>query len=213
MDVRDLLYIRRCKGRPLTQEELEFLSWHDASDMDLRGIDCSGMDMTDYFLDGGDFDYSNFSGVTLHLLCGAGLKGCCFEGADLEECDFQSCEAEKAHFEKANMAYCFLSCVNLEKASFRDATLRNGKIEDCNLYGADLRNADMRGCDLQNTCWPLSRRSYGVRADRRIFSQLAHHLCQLVVEDEECKAAQDALRKLASEFEYTYEDWPPLTDD
>ena len=68
------------------------------------------------------------------------------------------------------------------------------------LLGAYLRDANLRGADLDYSCWPLWCGSLGVKIDKRIFCQLAYHLCRTIVDDEECKAAQRALYPLANQF-------------
>ena len=68
------------------------------------------------------------------------------------------------------------------------------------LMGADLTGADIRGADIDYSCWPLWCGSLDVKIDRRIFCQLAYHLCRVIVDDDDCKAAQLMLGKIANEF-------------
>lgn len=65
---------------------------------------------------------------------------------------------------------------------------------------ADLRGADLRGANIDYSCWPLWCGSLGIKVDRRIFCQLAYHLCRAIVDDDDCKEAQLMLGKLANEF-------------
>ena len=81
------------------------------------------------------------------------------------------------------------------RADFRGADLRYA-----NLYGANLWNADFRGADIDYSCWPLWCGSLNVKVDRRIFCQLAYHLCRVIVDDDDCKEAQLMLGRLANEF-------------
>ena len=55
------------------------------------------------------------------------------------------------------------------------------------LIGADLRGADLRGANIDYACWPIWCGGLNVKVDRRIWVQLAYHLCSLDVDDEECK--------------------------
>ena len=72
--------------------------------------------------------------------------------------------------------------------------------ERANLTNADLRGASLRGADLDYSCWHLWCGSLDVKVDKRIFAQLAYHLCRVIVDDEECKAAQAALYPIANQF-------------
>ena len=87
-----------------------------------------------------------------------------------------------------------------EKANLRGADLRDANLRDADLWRANLRGADLWGANLDYSCWPLWCGSLGVKIDKRIFCQLAYHLCRTIVDDEECKAAQRALYPLANQF-------------
>lgn len=201
--------LRKLRYRRITQEDMQALKGDkcvEIDTLDARCIDFGEMDLTPHYLAGGYYDYSNFAGARLNSdMSGTGLNHCNFSHADVNGCWFDGSEAAGATFRGAKARACDFNNMQTEGICFRNADLRDSTIWLCSLYRADLRGADMRGCDLKVTCWPLSRLSYGVHVDRRIFAQLAHHLCNVVVDDEECKAAQDALRTLASEFEYTYD--------
>ena len=69
--------------------------------------------------------------------------------------------------------------------------------ERANLRGADLGGADLQEANLDFASWPLWCGTKGVRVDVRIFRQLAMHICGVVVDDDECRAAQEALMPLA----------------
>ena len=86
------------------------------------------------------------------------------------------------------------------RADFWGADLRGADLWGANIRGADLRGADLRGADVDYSCWPLWCGSLDVIVDRRIFCQLAYHLCRVIVDDDECKEAQLMLGKLANEF-------------
>lgn len=76
-----------------------------------------------------------------------------------------------------------------------DQTGECANLSEANLHGADLRNAD-----LDYAVWPLWCGSLDVVVDKRIFCQNVYHLCRVVVDDPECKAAQQALYPIANQF-------------
>ena len=89
---------------------------------------------------------------------------------------------------------------DLRGANLRWANLSGADLRGANLSGADLRWANLSGADLDYSCWPLWCGSLGARVDKRLFAQLAYHLCRVVVEDDECKEAQTALAGIANQF-------------
>ena len=86
---------------------------------------------------------------------------------------------------------------NLRWANLRDADLHGANLRWANLRDADLRDADLQEANLDFASWPLWCGTKDVRVDVRIFRQLAMHLCSVVVDDDECRAAQGALMPLA----------------
>ena len=88
-----------------------------------------------------------------------------------------------------------------ERANLRSADLRSANLEGANLKGANLEGANLEGANLDYSCWPLWCGSLrNVRIDKRIFAQLAYHICRVIVDDDECKAAQRALYPIANQF-------------
>ena len=106
------------------------------------------------------------------------------------QADLQNDDLQDAKFRGADLRYANLYGANLWNADLRYA----------NLYGANLWNADFRGADIDYSCWPLWCGSLDVKIDRRIFCQLAYHLCRVIVDDDDCKEAQLMLGRLANEF-------------
>ena len=102
--------------------------------------------------------------------------------------------------ERANLRWADLQEADLRRANLRWADLREANLREANLRGADLREANLRGADLDYSCWPLWCGSLGVKADKRIAAQLAYHFCQLLCDDPEVKAAQEAIKDLANQF-------------
>lgn len=108
---------------------------------------------------------------------------------------------ECANLAGANLAGANLEDANLEYANLGDADFRGANLEDANLRGANLEGANLRGANLDYSCWPLWCGSLrNVRIDKRIFAQLAYHICRVIVDDDECKAAQRALYPIANQF-------------
>ena len=88
-----------------------------------------------------------------------------------------------------------------EYANLEGANLERADLEGANLERADLEDANLKGANLDYSCWPLWCGSLrDVQIDKRIFAQLAYHLCRVIVDDDECKAAQRALYPIANQF-------------
>lgn len=107
----------------------------------------------------------------------------------------------------ANLRGADLHWADLHWADLRGADLQEADLQEANLHGADLHGADLQWADLQGASlreadldfasWPLWCGTRGVRVGVRLFRQLAMHLCGVVVDDDECRAAQEALMPLA----------------
>ena len=87
-----------------------------------------------------------------------------------------------------------------KRANLRDADLRDADLRRANLCSANLRDANLCSADLDYSCWPLWCGSFDVIIDKRIFAQLAYHLCRTVCDDPEVQEAQRALRHIANQF-------------
>ena len=113
---------------------------------------------------------------------------------------------ERANLELANLKGANLELANLEGANLECANLRGANLKCANLKSANLRCADFKGANLEGanldySCWPLWCGSLrNVRIDKSIFAQLAYHICRVIVDDDECKAAQRALYPIANQF-------------
>ena len=99
--------------------------------------------------------------------------------------------------ELANLREADLQLANLREANLQLANLREANLRWANLRNADLRNADMRDANLDYSAWPLWCGTKDVKVDRKIYLQLLAHLCAVDVDDDECKAHQQASLKLA----------------
>lgn len=126
----------------------------------------------------------------------ANLRGADFKGANLEGANLRGANLEGANLECANLEGANLKCANL-----RGANLKGANLKSANLRGADFNGANLEGANLDYSCWPLWCGSLrNVRIDKRIFAQLAYHICRVIVDDDECKAAQRALYSIANQF-------------
>jgi hypothetical protein len=101
---------------------------------------------------------------------------------------------------RADLRWANLQVADLQGADLKMADLRWANLQGSNLQGADLQGADLQGADIDYSCWPLWCGSLSVIVDKRVFAQLAYHLCRVHVDDEECKAAQRALAGIANQF-------------
>ena len=94
---------------------------------------------------------------------------------------------------------------NLREADLREADLRGANLREADLRGADLRGAnlreaDLRGADLDYACWLLWCGSIGVKIDKRIWCQLAYHLCAVEINDPDCIHYRNMLLPIANHF-------------
>ena len=136
----------------------------------------------------------------------ANLIGTNLEGTNLGGANLGGANLEGANLKRANLKRANLICANLEGANLASANLEGANLEGANLEGANLKRANLicanlEGANLDYSCWPLWCGSLrNVRIDKRIFAQLAYHICRVIVEDDECKAAQRALYPIANQF-------------
>ena len=98
---------------------------------------------------------------------------------------------------KFNLTYADLTNADLTRADLTRANLTSAKLTRANLTDADLTRANLTGADIGFSSWPLWCGTYNVKVDKNIAAQIAMHLCWLNCADEEVKAAQDAVKKLA----------------
>ena len=154
---------------------------------------------------------NNVSGGERANLIGTNLKRANLKRANLEDANLIGTNLKRANLEDANLGGADCRGANLEDANLGGADFRGANLEDANLGGADFRganlaSANLKGANLDYSCWPLWCGSLrNVRIDKRIFAQLAYHICRVIVDDDECKAAQRALYPIANQFHRVYE--------
>ncbi len=91
------------------------------------------------------------------------LRGTDLRGADLQDADLRGAD--------------------LRGADLRDADLRGADLRWTDLRYADLQGSDLRGADLDFAGYELSCKTIGIKADKRLVSQLLYHLCRMDVQD------------------------------
>ena len=87
------------------------------------------------------------------------------------------------------------SGIDLSGVNFTSADL-NG----ANLRGANLNGANLRGANLDHSCYPLSRNSLHIKADKRLACQLAYHLCSLQCDDADYIKMRNSILDFANQF-------------
>ena len=97
-------------------------------------------------------------------------------------------------------SWIFRRGADLREANLWGADLRGADLRGANLRGADLRGADLRGANLDYACWPLWCGSIGVKIDKRIWCQLAYHLCAVEINDPDCIHYRNMLLPIANHF-------------
>jgi len=121
-------------------------------------------------------------------------------GADLWSADLRGADLWGANLRSANLWGANLRGADLRSADLWSADLRSANLRGANLRSANLWSADLRGADLDFSAWPLWCGSFDVKVDKRIAAQLAYHFCRVICDDDEVKAAQQALIPLANQF-------------
>ena len=176
----------------MTQEELQtILEKHKKWLNNVPGGKCAN-------LEGANRKYANLEDADLEY---ANLAGANLGYANLKDADLASASLRGANLKDANLEGANLEGANLERAHLECADLRGANLEDADLEGANLASANLKGANLDYSCWPLWCGSLrNVRIDKRIFAQLAYHICRVIVDDDECKAAQRALYPIANQF-------------
>ena len=105
-----------------------------------------------------------------------------------------------ANLQEANLREADLWEADLRGANLRGADLRGADLQEADLRGADLREADLREADLDYACWLLWCGSIGVKIDKRIWCQLAYHLCAVEINDPDCIHYRNMLLPIANHF-------------
>ena len=119
---------------------------------------------------------------------------------DGKRADLSGADLSCADLFGANMSCANLSGANLSGADLSGANLSGADLSCANLSRANLSRANLSDANLDYSSWPLWCGSLRAKIGRRIFCQLAYHICRVTVDDQECVEARKALITLANEF-------------
>jgi len=127
--------------------------------------------------------------------------------ADLSEANLSEADLSWANLSWANLSWANLSKANLSEADLSKADLSEADLSEADLSGADLSEANLSGANLSKANLDFSSgftfacKTFNIKADLRLASQLAYHFCRFDFQDcEEAKQAQAALKELANRF-------------
>ena len=81
------------------------------------------------------------------------------------------------------------------KEAILDYDLRGADLSDANLNGANLSCAN-----LDHSCYPLSRNSLHIKADKRLACQIAYHLCSMQCDDADYIKMRNSILDFANQF-------------
>ena len=121
------------------------------------GMNLSGLDLTEYILNGGginlkgrDLSNTNLSGLDLSKMdmSGANLRGANLTNTSLEGVDLTDADLTGAILDGAAMRDAELGGANLAGASLFGADLTSAHMPNANFEGADLRDTSMNGVVL-----------------------------------------------------------------
>ena len=135
---------------------------------------------TNIVLRGADLQEANLRGADLR---GADLRGADLRWANLQEANLRGADLRGADLQEANLRGADLQEANLRRADLRGADLRGADLRWANLRWANLQGSDLRGADLDFAGYELSCKTIGIKADKRLVSQLLYHLCRKDVQD------------------------------
>ena len=105
--------------------------------------------------------------------CRKNGTGIVLRGADLSGLDLRGLDLRDADLRGADLRWTDLRYADLRGADLRWTDLRY----------ADLQDANLRGADLDFAGYELSCKTIGIKADKRLVSQLLYHLCRMDVQD------------------------------
>ena len=162
---------------PLEGEAGNFIQFVEMNKAYLKGANLTSANLTNANLSGANLSRANLKDANLYH---ANLQGANLEGADIYH-------------------------ANLEGADLRGANLKGADMRDVNLNNASLNSANLTGAKIDFSAWPLWCGTQNVKVDKKIAAQIATHFCWLDCDDEEVKAAQEAVKPLAKQFKHGQE--------
>lgn len=125
------------------KKELKEALNNNFENMDLRGVDFKGQNLSG----------ANFEGADLEGACfiDAILVGVDFEGANLKNTDFSCANAWSANFNETNCQNTVFLSANLTEASFEGADLDGASFAQANLTEANLQDTNIITAEFDNT--------------------------------------------------------------
>ena len=125
------------------KKELQEALNGDFANMDLRGIDFTGRNLSQ----------ANFTGADLEGACfiDTVLVSTNFEGANLKNADFSCANAWSANFNETNCQNSLFLSANLTEASFEGADLDGASFTQANLTEANLQDTNIVTAEFDNT--------------------------------------------------------------
>ena len=115
----------------------------DFANMDLRGVDFTGRNLSQ-----ANFEGANLEGATF---IDAILVSTNFEGANLKNTDFSCANAWGANFNETNCKDALFLSANLTEASFEGADLDGASFAQANLTEANLQDTNIIAAEFDNT--------------------------------------------------------------
>lgn len=124
-------------------KELKEVLNNNFANMDLKGWNFKGQNLTS----------ANFSGADLEGACfiDATLVSTNFEGAKLKNTDFSCANAWSANFNETNCQNAVFLSANLTESSFEGADLDGASFAQANLTGANLQDTNIITAEFDNT--------------------------------------------------------------
>ena len=127
----------------MKQEELKEALSNDFTNMDLRGIDFTGRNLSQANFKGADLEGATFIDTV--------LVSTNFEGANLKNADFSCANAWSASFNETNCKDTVFLSANLTEASFEGADLDGASFAQANLTEANLQDTNIVTTEFDNT--------------------------------------------------------------
>lgn len=127
----------------MKKEELKETLNNNFANMDLRGVDFTGRNLSQ----------ANFTGANLEGACFIDtiLVSTNFEGANLKNADFSCANAWDANFNNTNCKDAVFLSANLTEASFEGADLDGTSFAQANLTEASLEDTNIITAEFDNT--------------------------------------------------------------
>jgi uncharacterized protein YjbI with pentapeptide repeats len=134
------------KRRSSKAEGLDLSRREFVENIDLSGLDLSGIHLNEALLWYARLEGTNLSGAQMEraILRGAHLEGANLSGANADGIDLQGAHLEGTNLSKAQLKKASLLRANIGKAILADAQLDGAELEEAHLDFADLSGAQLK---------------------------------------------------------------------